>query len=126
MNPSVRASVTVHRATYTLGGGDGRVRPVEIAVVRRQVWRTTRATRIDAGAATGLAAHQVAVGLSADVLQEEVDHGDLGTFDLAVDAERDAFLAAVAGIGRSSGRLPVYEANDATGRGTATLSGFEV
>lgn len=127
MNPSVRAAITFHRATYTLGGGDGRTREVGVAVVRRQVlrgsgrWRTTRAHRIDAGAGTSIAAHQVAMAISPEVIRSEVSHGDLGTYDLNVDAERAAFLSAVAAVGCSSERLPVYDATDATGRGSTTF-----
>lgn len=117
----IRAAITFHVASYTLS--DGRTRPVTLAVVSRQVqrsngkWRTTRQTVIDAGDATVFTARRAATQISAAVVEQDVEHGHLGTFDLAVDDQRDAMLRAVRGLPRTSGRVPVYDCNDATGRG---------
>lgn len=124
-----RATVQLHTASYTLGNGDGRTRPVEIAIVRRQrqtaagKWKTTRTTRVDAGAATTRTARQIALGISSIVVDQPTrDHGDLGTFDLAVDAEREAMLAAVRVLGSDvSQRFPQYEANQADPRGAVCV-----
>lgn len=119
---TTRATVTIHTAHYTLGNGDGRTRPVELAVVSRQTrkgsgWRTTRQTVVDAGAATRWTAHALASQMAAggDIVQRpEVAHGHLGAFNLAVDSERDAMLAAARGI-VGTARVPVGVASDATG-----------
>lgn len=126
----IRATIQLHTARYTLGNGDGRTRPVEIAIVRRQrqagngKWKTTRTTRVDAGAATAHTARQTALGISSLVVdQPAVDHGDLGTFDLAVDSEREAMLAAVRTIGSDvSQRLPQYELTQADPRGAVCVA----
>lgn len=93
------ATITMYTASYRLT--DGRVRPVEIAVVRRKRdGRTTRVRVIDAGAATALAAHQAALHFAGDrgeVVCVVVDHGDLGLYDLTDDG-RDQMLAAVRGL----------------------------
>lgn len=121
---NVRATITLYRTSYTLGGGDGRVRPVEIAILRRQTqrgaydgWRTTRSTRIDAGSNTLATAHRHALAFSPDVTEYTVELPSLGVFNLAVDAERDAMLAAVRAIGEDtvSRSLPRYDAQDASG-----------
>ena len=117
----IRAAITFHIASYTLS--DGRARPVTLAVVSRQVqrsngkWRTTRQTVIDAGDATAFTARRAATQIAPTVVEQDIEHGSLGTFDLADDDQRDAMLRAVRGLPTLSDRTPIYDCNDATGRG---------
>jgi hypothetical protein len=117
----IRAAITHHNASYILS--DGRVRPVTLAVVSRQVqrpngrWRTTRQTVVDAGDATAFTARRTATGIAADIVEQTVEHGSLGTFNLADDDQRDAMMRAVRRLPTLSDRTPIYDCNDATGRG---------
>lgn len=117
----IRAAITFHIASYTLS--DGRTRPVTLAVVSRQVQRpngkcrTTRQTVIDAGDATAFTARRTGRGISPVVVEQDIEHGNLGTFDLNDDEQRDAMLRAVRGLPTLSDRTPIYDCNDATGRG---------
>lgn len=117
----IRAAITFHIASYTLS--DGRARPVTLAVVSRQVqrsngkWRTTRQTVIDAGDATAFTARRAATQIAPTVVEQDIEHGSLGTFDLADDDQRDAMLRAVRRLPTLSDRTPIYDCNDATGRG---------
>lgn len=93
------ASIVVHTARYTVRreGRPDLVRPVEIAVVRRQRdGRTTRIHVIDRGDATRVLAHREAMSYAhgGAIRRTEVDHGDLGTFG-ATDEDRDAVLERI-------------------------------
>lgn len=100
------ATITMHTAFYHLT--DGRVRPVEVAVVRRKRdGRTVRVRVIDAGAATATAAHQTALHFGCgEISHHVVEHGDLGTFGLD-DQGRDDMLAAVRALDLGLGTIHV-------------------
>jgi len=115
------ATITMHTAHYHLT--DGRIRPVEVAVVRRKRdGRTVRVRVIDAGAATATAAHQTALHFAGgnEIGHSVVEHGDLGTFGLD-DQGRDDMLAAVGALDLGLGTIHVVEGSIAFA-GKAPLS----
>lgn len=71
----------------------------------------------DEAVIAAMQAHSAAVALTADVVEQDIEHGSLGTFDLADDDQRDAMLRAVRRLPTLSDRTPIYDCNDATGRG---------